>query len=70
VPELGNGFAVDPASLKSASAEEAAAIVAALAHFIADTTSTAPAPRALSTWLTAARAEAVEREPRLERDWS
>jgi hypothetical protein len=70
VPELGTGFAVDPASLRSASAEEAAAIVAALAHFIADTAPTSPAPQRLSTWLTAARAEAVQREPRLQRGWS
>ena len=47
-----------------ATAEEAAAVVAALERFLRDTAPTvAPAPPPVSGWLRAARREAVEREP-------
>jgi len=48
----------------SASAEEAAAVIAAIERFLRDTTPP-PAPPALqeNPWLRAARLEAVEREP-------
>jgi hypothetical protein len=52
----------------SASPEEAAAVVAALERFMRDTAPTpAPAPERPSAWVEAARLEAIEREPRLER---
>jgi hypothetical protein len=51
----------------AASPEEAAAVVAAVEHFMRDTAPTPapPAPR-LSGWVEAARLEAVSREPRHE----
>jgi hypothetical protein len=51
----------------SASPEEAAAVVAALERFLRDTTPPrAPEPPRESAWLRAARAEAVDREPRVD----
>jgi hypothetical protein len=48
----------------AASAEEAAAVVAAVERFMRDTAPTAaPAPPPVSGWVRAARAEAVERAP-------
>ena len=48
----------------AASAEEAAAVVAALERFMRDTAPTAaPAPPPVSGWVRAARLEAVERAP-------
>ncbi|HEX7300645.1 MAG TPA: hypothetical protein VF257_16725 [Solirubrobacteraceae bacterium] len=48
----------------AASAEEAAAVVAAVERFMRDTAPTpAPAPPRLSGWVQAARLEAVERQP-------
>jgi hypothetical protein len=61
---------VDAASLVSASAEEAAAIGAALSRFVADTAPPADAGEASSAWLNAARAEAVERLPVAAARWS
>jgi hypothetical protein len=48
----------------AASPEEAAAVVAALEHFMRETAPTpAPAPPPVSGWVQAARLEAVERAP-------
>ena len=48
----------------AASAEEAAAVVAALERFMRETAPTpAPLPPPVSGWVRAARAEAVERDP-------
>jgi hypothetical protein len=48
----------------AASPEEAAAVVAALEHFMRETAPTpAPAPPPVSGWVQAARLEAVERTP-------
>ena len=52
----------------AASPEEAAAVVAALERFMRETAPTpAPPPERPSAWVEAARLEAIEREPRLER---
>jgi hypothetical protein len=61
---------LDAASLGSASAEEAAAIGAALSLFIADTTPPPDGGEASSAWLSVARAEAVERLPVAVARWS
>jgi hypothetical protein len=51
----------------AASAEEAAAVVAAVERFMRDTAPTpAPPPARLSGWVQAARLEAVDREPQRE----
>ena len=48
----------------AASAEEAAAVVAALERFMRETAPTpAPVPPPVSGWVRAARVEAVERDP-------
>ena len=48
----------------SATPEEAAAVMAAVEQFLRDTTPPpAPAPERPSGWISAARAEGVEREP-------
>lgn len=48
----------------TATPEEAAAVVAAIERFVADTTpAPAPPPPEPSGWVRAARLEAVEREP-------
>ena len=52
----------------SASPEEAAAVVAAVERFMRDTAPTpAPPPERPGAWVEAARLEAMEREPWLER---
>lgn len=61
---------VDAASLGSVSAEEAAAIGAALSRFLADTAPPPGGGEASSAWLSAARAEAVERLPVSAARWS
>jgi hypothetical protein len=69
VVALEPGWAIDESALASATPEQASAVVAALARFIADTATPAQESRAVSAWLAAVRSEATAREPTTQERW-